>query len=154
MPVVPSSIMIFTFLIHFENDSAVIINDTKSAEDKKRRRDIIVRGDIHGVYCFFGVEHQSTINQEMVIRCGIYEMTEYLKQLKNKKLKGLVPQVMIVFYTGPKKWKRPLTLSDYLDIPEELKEYVNDWKIKAVDVKEIDTSKIKDEQTRSHPRDV
>ena len=75
-------------------------------------------------------------------------MMEYLKQLKNKKIKGLVPQVMIVFYTGPKKWKRPLTLSDYLDIPEELKEYVNDWKIKAVDVKEIDTSKIKDEQTR------
>ncbi|RHT90994.1 DUF4351 domain-containing protein, partial [Coprobacillus sp. AM28-15LB] len=29
-----------------------------------------------------------------------------------------------------------------------LKEYVNDWKIKVVDVKEIDTSKIKDEQTR------
>ena len=66
--------------------------------------------------------------------------------------KKLIPNIMIVFYTGPKKWKGPLTLSDYLDIPEELKEYVNDWKIKAVDVKEIDTSKIKDEQTRSHPR--
>ncbi len=70
-------------LIHFENDSAVIINGTKSAEDKKRRRDIIVRGDIHGVYCLFGVEHQSTIDKEMVIRCGIYEMMEYLKQIKN-----------------------------------------------------------------------
>ena len=35
-----------------------------------------------------------------------------------------------------------------MDIREELKEYVNDWKIKVVDVKEIDTSKIKDEQTR------
>ena len=35
-------------LIHYENDSAVIINDTKKVEDKKRRRDIIVRGDIHG----------------------------------------------------------------------------------------------------------
>ena len=33
----------------------------------------------------------------MVIRYGNYEMTEYLKQLKNKKLKRLVPQVMIVF---------------------------------------------------------
>lgn len=55
---------------------------------------------------------------------------------------------MIVFYTGPKKWKGPLTLSDYLDIPEELKKYFNDWKIILVDVKEIDTSKIKDEQTR------
>ena len=84
----------------------------------------------------------------MVIRYGNYEMTEYLKQLKNKKLKRLVPQVMIVFYTGDKKWNTPLELNDYFDIPEELKEYVNDWKIKVVDVKEIDTSKIKDEQTR------
>ena len=75
-------------------------------------------------------------------------MLEYLKQLKNKKLKRLVSQVMIVFYTGDKKWNTPLELNDYFDIPEELKEYVNDWKIKVVDVKEIDTSKIKDEQTR------
>ena len=52
------------------------------------------------------------------------------------------------FYTGDKKWNTPLELNDYFDIPEELKEYVNDWKIKVVDVKEIDTSKIKDEQTR------
>ena len=133
-------------LIHFENDSAVIINDTKRAEDKKRRRDIIVRGDIHGVYCLFGIEHQSTIDKEMVIRCGMYEMVEYLKQIK--KGEKVIPQVMIVFYTGDKKWSAPVKLSDYFDIPEELKEYVNDWKIKVVDVKEIDTSKIKDEQTR------
>ena len=133
-------------LIHFENDSAVIINDTKRAEDKKRRRNIIVRGDIHGVYCLFGIEHQSTIDKEMVIRCGMYEMVEYLKQIK--KGEKVIPQVMIVFYTGDKKWSAPVKLSDYFDIPEELKEYVNDWKIKVVDVKEIDTSKIKDEQTR------
>ena len=135
-------------LIHFENDSAVIINDTKRAEDKKRRRDIVVKTDINGVYCLLSIEHQSTINKNMVIRCGNYEMMEYLKQLKNKKIKGLVPQVMIVFYTGDKKWNAPLKLSDYLDIPEELKAYINEWKFIFVDVKEIDTSKIKDEQTR------
>ena len=133
-------------LIHYENDSAVIINDTKKVEDKKRRRDIIVRGDIHGIYCLFGIEHQSTIDQEMVIRCGNYEMMEYLKQIK--KGEKVIPQVMIVFYTGDRKWNAPLRLSDYFEIPEELKEYVNDWKIKVVDVKEINTSKIKDEQTR------
>ena len=133
-------------LIHYENDSAVIISDTKKVEDKKRRRDIIVRGDIHGIYCLFGIEHQSTIDQEMVIRCGNYEMMEYLKQVK--KGEKVIPQVMIVFYTGDRKWNAPIRLSDYFEIPEELKEYVNDWKIKVVDVKEIDTSKIEDEQTR------
>ena len=114
----------------------------------ERRRDIVVKTDVDGVCCLFSIEHQSTIDKNMVIRYGNYEMTEYLKQLKNKKLKRLVPQVMIVFYTGDKKWNTPLELNDYFDIPEELKEYVNDWKIKVVDVKEIDTSKIKDEQTR------
>ena len=141
-------------LVRYENDMSLIIDDTKSAEDKKRRRDIVVKTDVDGVCCLFSIEHQSTIDKNMVIRCGNYEMLEYLKQLKNKKLKRLVPQVMIVFYTGDKKWNTPLELNDYFDIPEELKEYVNDWKIKVVDVKEIDTSKIKDVQTRSHPRDV
>ena len=135
-------------LVRYENNMSLIIDDTKSAEDKKRRRDIVVKTDVDGVCCLFSIEHQSTIDKNMVIRCGNYEMLEYLKQLKNKKLKRLVPQVMIVFYTGDKKWNTLFELNDYFDIPEELKEYVNDWKIKVVDVKEIDTSKIKDEQTR------
>lgn len=135
-------------LVRYENDMSLIIDDTKSAEDKKRRRDIVVKTDVDGVCCLLSIEHQSTIDKNMVIRCGNYEMLEYLKQLKNKKLKRLVPQVMIVFYTGDKKWNTLFELNDYFDIPEELKEYVNDWKIKVVDVKEIDTSKIKDEQTR------
>ena len=102
---------------------------------KKRRRDIVVKTDINGVYCLLSIEHQSTIDKNMVMRYGNYEMMEYLKQLKNKKNKRLGPQFTIVFYTEPKKWKGPLTLSDYLDIPEELKKYSNDWKIILVDVK-------------------
>ena len=84
----------------------------------------------------------------MVIRCGIYEMLEYLKQVENKEYKRLVPQIMVAFYTGPKKWNVPVKLSDYFEILEELKKYFNDWKIILVDVKEMDTNKIKDEQTR------
>ena len=135
-------------LVRYENDTSFIINDTKSVEDEKRRRDIVVKTDINGIYCLFGIEHQSSIDQEMVIRCGNYEMVEYLKQLKNKKLKRLVPQVMIVFYTGDKKWNAPVKLSDYLDVPKELKAYVKEWIFIFIDVKEIDTSKIKDAQTR------
>ena len=135
-------------LVRYENDMSLIIDDTKSAEDKKRRRDIVVKTDINGIYCLLSIEHQSTIDKNMVIRCGNYEMMEYLKQLKNKKIKELVPQVMIVFYTGDKKWNVPVKLSDYFDIPEELKAYINEWKFIFVDVKEIDTSKIKDKQTR------
>jgi len=135
-------------LVYYENDTAFIINDLKRAEDKKRRRDIVVKSDINGIYCILGVGHQSSVDQAMVVRCAIYEMLEYLKQLENKEYKRLVPQIMVAFYTGPKKWNVPVKLSDYFEIPEELKKYFNDWKIILVDVKEMDTSKIKDEQTR------
>ena len=135
-------------LVRYEYDISFIINDSKRAEDKKRRRDIVVKSDINGIYCILGIEHQSSIDETMVIRCGIYEMLEYLKQAENKEYKRLVPQIIVVLYTGPKKWNSPVKLSDYFEIPEELKKYFNDWKIILVDVKEMDTSKIKDEQTR------
>ena len=135
-------------LVRYENDISFLINDSKRAEDKKRRRDIVVKSDINGIYCLLGIEHQSSIDETMVIRCGIYEMLEYLKQAENKEYKRLVPQIIVVLYTGPKKWNVPLKLSDYFEIPEELKKYFNDWKIILVDVKEMDTSKISDEPTR------
>ena len=135
-------------LVRFEFDISFIVNDSKRAEDKKRRRDIVVKSDINGIYCLLGIEHQSSIDETMVIRCGIYEMLEYLKQAENKEYKRLVPQIIVVLYIGTKKWNGPLKLSDYFEIPEELKKYFNDWKIILVDVKEMDTSKISDEQTR------
>ena len=135
-------------MVRFEFDISFIINDSKRAEDKKRRRNIVVKSGINGIYCLLGIEHQSSIDETMVIRCGIYEMLEYLKQVENKEYKRLVPQIMVAFYTGPKKWNVPVKLSDYFEILEELKKYFNDWKIILVDVKEMDTSKIKDEQTR------
>ena len=135
-------------LVRFEFDISFIINDSKRAEDKKRKRDIVVKSDINGIYCLLGIEHQSSIDETMVIRCGIYEMLEYLKQAENKEYKRLVPQIIVVLYTGTKKWNGPLKFSDYFEIPEELKKYFNDWKIILVDVKEMDTSKISDEQTR------
>ena len=135
-------------MVRFEFDISFIINDSKRAEDKKRRRNIVVKSGINGIYCLLGIEHQSSIDETMVIRCGIYEMLEYLKQAENKEYKRLVPQIIVVLYTGTKKWNGPLKLSDYFEIPEELKKYFNDWKIILVDVKEMDTSKIKDEQTR------
>ena len=135
-------------LVRFEFDISFIINDSERAEDKKRKRDIVVKSDINGIYCLLGIEHQSSIDETMVIRCGIYEMLEFLKQAENKEYKRLVPQIIVVLYIGTKKWNGPLKLSDYFEIPEELKKYFNDWKIILVDVKEMDTSKISDEQTR------
>ena len=46
-----------------------------------------------------GVEYQSTIDQKMVVRTGIYEMLDYYNQLISGR-KKLMPNIMIVFYAG------------------------------------------------------
>ena len=112
----------------------------------KRYRDVVRKAGIHGDYVIIGVEHQSTFDKNMIFRILNYDATTYINQVESKK--EVYPVGSFVFYTGDKKWNTPLELNDYFDIPEELKAYINEWKFIFVDVKEIDTSKIKDEQTR------
>lgn len=97
-------------LVRYENDMSRIIDDTKSAEDKKRRRDIVVKTDINGVYCLLSIEHQSTIDKNMVMRYGNYEMMEYLKQLKNKKNKRLGPTVYDCLLYRAKEMEYPFKI--------------------------------------------
>ena len=52
---------------------------------------------------------------------------------------------VIIFYIGDQKWNMSLKISNYFEILEELKEYGDDWKIKVVDTKGINTSRNKNE---------
>ena len=123
-----------------------MIGNVDDPTEIKRYRDVVRKAGIHGDYVIIGVEHQSTFDKNMIFRLLNYDAMTYINQVESKK--KVYPVGSFVFYTGDKKWNTPLELNDYFDIPEELKAYINEWKFIFVDVKEIDTSKIKDEQTR------
>jgi len=123
-----------------------LIGNVDDPTEIKRYRDVVRKAGIHGDYVIIGIEHQSTFDKNMIFRILNYDATTYINQVESKK--KVYPVGSFVFYTGDKKWNTPLELNDYFDIPEELKAYINEWKFIFVDVKEIDTSKIKDEQTR------
>ena len=123
-----------------------MIGNVEKPTEIKRYRDVVRKAGIHGDYVIIGIEHQSTFDKNMIFRILNYDATTYINQVESKK--EVHPVGSFVFYTGDKKWNTPLELNDYFDIPEELKAYINEWKFIFVDVKEIDTSKIKDEQTR------
>ncbi|RHP56418.1 DUF4351 domain-containing protein [Coprobacillus sp. AF31-1BH] len=123
-----------------------MIGNVDDPTEIKRYRDVVRKAGIHGDYVIIGIEHQSTFDKNMIFRILNYDATTYINQVESKK--KVYPVGSFVFYTGDKKWNTPLELNDYFDIPEELKAYINEWKFIFVDVKEIDTSKIKDEQTR------
>ena len=94
-----------------------------------------------------GVEYQSTIDQKMVVRTGIYEMLDYYNQLISGR-KKLMPNIMIVFYAGSSFWKAPQRLQEMMDKSKSMEKYYNDWKYFFVDIKEIDTTNIKNSQVR------
>ncbi len=46
----------------------------------------------------------------------------------------------IVLYSGDEKWNASESLIESLDTPEDFKEFVNDWKYKIIDIRDIDES--------------
>ena len=131
-------------LVPYQNEETAIIDHKIGI---RRLRDIIKKTDIHGQYFLLAVENQSDIDQSMPIRTGIYDMLTYYQQFQNQR--RLTPVFTIVFYTGERKWKGNHSLKDMMEeIPKELEQYFNDYRMILVDIKELDATKIDDRETR------
>ena len=89
-----------------------------------------------------GVEGQSGVNYYMPVRCMELDALAYSYQCRkisekakeNKELKKyadgipkgtkIIPTVTLVFYYGSKPWDGPVTVYDMLDIPDEMKAWM------------------------------
>ena len=106
--------------------------DTMIEEDLKGVfSDLIYRVTLNGkeAYLYFLFEHKSYPYQKIALQLLKYIRTLWelkMKQGKKEKLPLIIP---LVFYHGSLKWDIGLSLSDILDeIPEELREYIPDFK--------------------------
>lgn len=94
-----------------------------------------------------GIENQLAIDVDMPLRVIGYDGSSYRDEMnhdeivtdettskKHKIRKKRYPVITIVLYFGKTPWKKPLSLYDVLDISEELKPFVNDYKINLIDV--------------------
>lgn len=121
-----------------------------------RIRDVRKKCTYGGEYqLILGYEHQSGVDNTMPVRMMGYEYAAYEEQIdrirdqnkkdgrdagakrifKNQKLE---PVTSCVLYYGDKKWIRPVSLYDMLDIPEEMpdvvKEKILDFSIHVIQV--------------------
>jgi len=91
----------------------------------------------------------------MPLRLDEYDIITYLKQYqknaekykergdlteeeflsKMRRTDRFLPVISIVIYYGEKAWDGPKTLCEMLNIPNELKEFVNDYKMNLVEVR-------------------
>ena len=94
-----------------------------------------------------GVENQLSIDMDMPLRVMGYDGSSYRDEMnqdeivideetgkKHKIRHKRYPVVTIVLYFGKTPWKKPLSLYDVLEISDDLKPFVNDYKINLIDV--------------------
>lgn len=78
-----------------------------------------------------GLENQTDIDPNLCFRLFGYDGAAYKSQYKeNRKY----PVITLVLYFGKKRWNKNTMLSENMDIPEELRPYVNDYKMNLVEV--------------------
>ena len=114
-------------LISQENDVSTLIGKEPLPMKMKRYRDIVRKASINGDYMIIGVEHQSTLDKNMIIRILNYDAQLYINQVERGK--EVYPVGTFVFYTGDKEWTYPKSLKESLKIPPEMEEYINDLKL-------------------------
>ncbi len=117
-------------------------------------RDVLMKAErLGGCIAFIGYENQTGINRIMPVRDMGYAYTCYMKQIKDivaqnraennvaytkvlHENQKLIPVATFVLYYGTEEWKRPLSLMDILDVPEEDKELwkmlINDYSIRVI----------------------
>ena len=94
-----------------------------------------------------GVENQLAIDTDMPLRVIGYDGSSYRDEMnqdeividegtgkKHKIRHKRYPVVTIILYFGKVPWKKPLSLYDVLEISDDLKPFVNDYKINLIDV--------------------
>ena len=83
-----------------------------------------------------GLENQTEPDADMPLRVMEYDGAEYRAQLlKDNTARSRYPVITLVLYYGYKKrWNKPKSLKERLDIPLEFEEFVNDYKINLFEI--------------------
>ena len=105
------------------------------------------QGDELTIYIL--LEHQSTTDRMMGYRLLSYMCQIWHTQLKQLADIGMQPShqrlrpiLPIVFYTGERIWKAPVTLNAVMDVPEQMTPFVPSFETLFLGVKQVDTDEL------------
>ena len=133
-------------LISQENDVSTLMGKELLPMETKRYRDIVRKASINGDYMIIGVEHQSTLNKNMIIRILNYDAQLYINQVESGK--EVRPVGSFVFYTGDKEWTYPKSLKESLKVSPEMEDYINDWKLPVLELQKMDPQILKSKRLK------
>lgn len=131
----------------------------------------VAKKSAYGVdFVILGLENQQHVHLGMPLRVMLGDTLGYLKEYeeiaKKNKAEGhwgsteeflsgfrrddrLHPMVTVCVYYGEKEWNGPLSLTDMLNIPEELRHVVNDYKMNLVQVRDSEKFRFQNTDVRT-----
>ena len=133
-------------LVSRENDVSTLMGKELLPMETKRYRDIVRKASINGDYMIIGVEHQSTLNKNMIIRILNYDAQLYINQVESGK--EVRPVGSFVFYMGDKEWTYPKSLKESLKVSPEMEDYINDWKLPVLELQKMDPQILKSKRLK------
>ena len=104
----------------------------------------------------YGTENQTDVDQDMPLRVFSYDGASYKEQVlqhesaKRKKDARITPfptypAITLVLHFGKKPWDGPTTLFECfgVDIPDELKPFINDYKLNIINIAYLTPEQVK-----------
>ena len=133
-------------LVHPNELETVTAKSQYKADDSRlheEERDVVKywkRSGIRIAVC--GIEHQTVPDDYMPARVLAYDGASYKSQLLRKD--GVIaPVVTLVLYFGTKRWDKAKTLKSLFgNVPKEMEQYVNDYKIHLFEIAWLADEKI------------
>ena len=80
---------------------------------------------------FLGIENQTRYEKDMPLRTISYDGAAYRSQLSQAER---YPVITLILYFGNTPWEKSRSLYEVIAIPEELRPYVNDYKINVFEI--------------------
>ena len=101
----------------------------------EQERDVVKRWK-HGkiVIALLGLENQTRPDENMPLRVFSYEGASYKSQLLDGEENHFYPVITLVLYFGKQRWEKARSLYEKLEVPEELRPYVNDFSINVFEI--------------------
>ncbi len=128
------------------DSNEIFVGEVLSKEDQ---RDVIKLWKEKDTQAILALEAQGQIDFTMVSRTLLYDALTYNMQDKESKNYKILPVVSLVLFHGEGKWTAASSLMERMDIPENLKRIPNDWKMKIVDIKDLDYHLLGNEDNRN-----
>jgi hypothetical protein len=88
----------------------------------------------------YGFENQTEIDKKMPLRVMSYDAASYKQQIidgeenEEQAEKELYPVVSLILYFGNKRWEKPKSLCEAINISDVVKPFVSDYKINVFEI--------------------